>query len=62
MTPFVMDRLEKQGTLKRFPWSAAPIQTVLVGFCLTFATPMCCALFSQKASLSTSSLEPELQV
>ncbi|XP_047110404.1 sideroflexin-1 [Schistocerca piceifrons] len=61
ITPFVMDRLEKRGVLQRFPWSSAPIQTLLCGFFLTFATPMCCALFSQKASIATASLEPELQ-
>ena len=32
------------------------------GICLTFATPMCCALFPQKASMAVSSLEPAAQV
>ena len=57
-----MNALEKRGFLSRYPWMAAPIQLALLGFCLTFATPMCCALFSQRASISVSSLEPELQV
>uniref|UniRef100_A0A5F9DFP3 Sideroflexin-1 n=1 Tax=Oryctolagus cuniculus TaxID=9986 RepID=A0A5F9DFP3_RABIT len=33
---------------RRFPWMSAPIQVGLVGFCLVFATPLCCALFPQK--------------
>jgi len=59
--PIVMNYLDRKGFLKRFPWSAAPIQIGLCGMLLTFATPMCCALFPQKASISVSSLEPELQ-
>uniref|UniRef100_A0ABI7ZSE8 Sideroflexin-1 n=1 Tax=Felis catus TaxID=9685 RepID=A0ABI7ZSE8_FELCA len=46
--PFIMNTLEKKAFLKRFPWMSAPIQVGLVGFCLVFATPLCCALFPQK--------------
>lgn len=59
--PFIMNTLEKKAFLKRFPWMSAPIQVGLVGFCLVFATPLCCALFPQKSSMSVTSLEPELQ-
>jgi len=61
LPPLLMNYLERKGFLKRYPWSAAPIQVGLCGLLLTFATPMCCALFPQKASISVSSLEPELQ-
>ncbi|XP_058402234.1 sideroflexin-1 isoform X4 [Diceros bicornis minor] len=59
--PFIMNTLEKKAFLKRFPWMSAPIQVGLVGFCLVFATPLCCALFPQKSSMSVTSLEAELQ-
>ncbi|XP_041079826.1 sideroflexin-1-like [Polyodon spathula] len=59
--PFIMNTLEKRAFLKRFPWMNAPIQVGLVGFCLVFATPLCCALFPQKSSISVTRLEPELQ-
>lgn len=61
LPPIVMNILEKRGTLRRMPWIAAPLQVALCGVCLTFATPACCALFPQKASIAVSSLEPEVQ-
>jgi sideroflexin-1/3 len=36
-------------------------QVLLTGLCLTFSTPMCCALFPQKAVITLSELEPALQ-
>nr|KAF6347368.1 sideroflexin 1 [Pipistrellus kuhlii] len=59
--PFIMNTLERKALLKRFPWMSAPIQVGLVGVCLVFATPLCCALFPQKSSMSVRSLEAELQ-
>ncbi|KAJ1525324.1 hypothetical protein ONE63_010146 [Megalurothrips usitatus] len=61
LTPVLMNILDKRGFLRRFPWANAPIQTLFCGLCLTFATPMCCALFSQRASIAVNELEPELQ-
>ncbi|OXA52797.1 Sideroflexin-3 [Folsomia candida] len=59
--PIIMNHLEKKGFLRRYPMAGAPLQIILCGLCLTFATPMCCALFPQKSSISVSSLEPEIQ-
>ncbi|KAJ8284667.1 hypothetical protein COCON_G00035170 [Conger conger] len=59
--PVIMNALEKKAFMKRFPVLNAPVQVALVGFCLVFATPLCCALFPQKSSMKVSSLEPELQ-
>ncbi|PAA77120.1 hypothetical protein BOX15_Mlig000223g3 [Macrostomum lignano] len=59
--PILMNRLERSGFLARFPWSGAPIQVLLCGAFLTFATPMCCALFPQMASVRVSALEAPLR-
>ncbi|XP_060781742.1 sideroflexin-3 [Neoarius graeffei] len=59
--PVIMNALEKKAFMKRFPVLNAPVQVGLVGLCLVFATPLCCALFPQKSSMKVSSLEPELQ-
>uniref|UniRef100_A0ACB8EJB2 Sideroflexin-1 n=1 Tax=Sphaerodactylus townsendi TaxID=933632 RepID=A0ACB8EJB2_9SAUR len=57
----VQESLENQTQGERFPWMSAPIQVGLVGICLVFATPLCCALFPQKSSMSVTRLESELQ-
>ncbi|XP_075791711.1 sideroflexin-3 [Pelodiscus sinensis] len=59
--PVIMNALEKRAFLKRYPWLNAPLQVGLVGFCLVFATPLCCALFPQKSSMRVTRLEPEVQ-
>lgn len=57
----VMNSLEKKGVLRRMPWIGAPLQVLMCGVCLTFATPLCCALFPQRASISVDNLEPDAQ-
>lgn len=57
-----MNYLEQKGTLKRRPWINLPVQVGFVGLCLTFATPLACAFFKQKAQFEYSKLEPELKV
>lgn len=59
--PVIMNALEKRAFIKRYPWLNAPLQVGLVGLCLVFATPLCCALFPQKSSMRVSRLEPEIQ-
>ena len=59
--PVVMSQLEKTKTFIKNPWLKAPATVLLTGFCLTFSTPLCCALFPQKASIALNDLEPDLQ-
>ena len=57
-----MNHLEQKTTFfKRYPWAPAPLQIAVCGLCLIFATPLCCALFPQRASMKVNQLEPELQ-
>ncbi|KAJ8933199.1 hypothetical protein NQ318_008048 [Aromia moschata] len=51
----------KRGTLCRYPWLTVPASLGILGLCLTFATPLACALFKQKASMPYKHLEPELR-
>ncbi|XP_037068290.1 sideroflexin-3-like isoform X2 [Pollicipes pollicipes] len=60
-SPIIMNHLEKRGFIKRYPYLNAPLQVLLCGFFLTFATPLCCALFPQRSSVAVSRLEPEVQ-
>ncbi|XP_015786032.1 sideroflexin-1 [Tetranychus urticae] len=61
LPPIFMNYLEKRGVLKRMPWINAPLQVAICGFFLIFTTPLCCALFPQKSSITLDQVEPELQ-
>ena len=61
LIPLIMNKLDARGVLKKYPKANAPIQVFLVGLILTFATPLCCAIFEQKASISVSDVEADIQ-
>jgi len=61
LIPMIMNKFESQGLFKRYPKANAPLQVFLVGLILTFATPLCCAIFEQKASINVSDVEPHIQ-
>ena len=59
--PIIMSRLERSATFIKNPWLKAPATILLTGLCLTFSTPLCCALFPQKAVITLNELEPGLK-
>ena len=59
--PIIMSRLERTATYIRHPWLKAPTTVLITGLCLTFSTPLCCAIFPQKAAITLDQLEPDLQ-
>lgn len=61
LAPVVMNYIERRNLLKKAKWAGGPIQVALCGVCLTFATPLCCALFAQKVAVPVNRLEPEVQ-
>lgn len=62
LAPIVLNHMERRGTFCRYPYLPLPTMLLLTALCLTFATPLCCAFFKQRAEMPVTSLEPELQV
>lgn len=57
-----MEAIGESGIIANMEWVQVPIEIVLCGIILTFAIPMCCAIFPQISPVSIDKLEPELQV
>lgn len=62
MVPLAMAQIEKRNPKVK---GSLPLQLawqlLLVGTCLIFATPLCCAIFPQKSSTTVEKLEPKIQ-
>ncbi|CAB3227658.1 unnamed protein product [Arctia plantaginis] len=61
ITPAITNWATKRGMFCHYPLAVIPFQLSLVGLCVTFATPLACALFQQRATLPVANLEPDLQ-
>lgn len=61
LAPIVMNYLDRRQLLRNVKWAAGPIQVLICGVCLTFATPLCCALFAQRVPISVNHLEADVQ-
>ncbi|KAK4882958.1 hypothetical protein RN001_006277 [Aquatica leii] len=60
--PIIMERLEKYRWMQKIKPLHGPIQVVLVGCFLSFMVPTACALYPQRCSITTATLqrfEPE---
>lgn len=61
ITPLLTDVATRKGLFKKYPKAVLPFQLALVGLSVSIATPLCCALFEQRASLNINSIEPDLK-
>ncbi|KAF5273046.1 hypothetical protein FQR65_LT04788 [Abscondita terminalis] len=55
--PIIMERLEQYKWMQKIKPLHGPIQVVLVGCFLSFMVPTACALYPQRCSMATSTLE-----
>ncbi|CAK9795220.1 SFXN1 [Anthophora plagiata] len=61
LAPIVMHAIDRRKLLHNAKWAVVPIQVIICGICLTFATPLCCALSVQRVPISVDDLEPEIR-
>ncbi|XP_003705513.1 sideroflexin-1-3 [Megachile rotundata] len=61
LAPIIMNFMDRRQLLRNAKWAVTPIQVLICGICLTFATPLCCALFHQRVPISVDELEPQVQ-
>jgi hypothetical protein len=62
LPPIIMNYLEKKRpSLRTNIFATFGLQLLLIGTCLTFATPMCCAIFPQRSSIQVGKLEQDVK-
>ncbi|XP_003494629.1 sideroflexin-1 [Bombus impatiens] len=61
LSPILMNFMDRRQMLRNAKWAVVPIQVLICGVCLTFATPLCCALFVQRVPISVDDLEPDVR-
>lgn len=60
-TPFVMNALEKRDMFRGRAWLAPLSQVLLLGAVLTLSTPLCCAVFKQRAAIPVERVETDIR-
>lgn len=61
LAPVLINFMDRRQLLRNAKWAVVPIQVLICGVCLTFATPLCCALFMQRVPIPVNDLEPEVR-
>ena len=61
LIPVIINSLERRGVLRLYPRLVAPLQVGLCGLILSLSTPLCCAIFQQRASIRLDKLEDHIQ-
>jgi len=61
LIPVIINSLDRRGLFLRRPRLVAPLQVGLCGLILSLSTPLCCAIFEQKATIKLDKLELQLQ-
>lgn len=56
-----MEHFDKKGVFVKHPSLPGPLQLFLLALSLTFATPLCCALFVQKSAINYNLLEKSVK-
>ncbi|KAJ0170817.1 hypothetical protein K1T71_013589 [Dendrolimus kikuchii] len=61
ITPVLTNYATRRGMFCHYPLAVIPFQLFLVGLCVTFATPLACALFDQKSTIPVEKLDPQIK-
>ena len=61
LIPVIINSLERRGLLRLYPRLVAPLQVGLCGLILSLSTPLCCAIFQQRATIRLDRLEDNIQ-
>ena len=61
LIPLIVNSLDRRGLFRLYPRLVAPLQVGLCGLILSVSTPLCCAIFQQRATIRLDRLEDHIQ-
>ncbi|PZC70385.1 hypothetical protein B5X24_HaOG216860 [Helicoverpa armigera] len=62
LVPLITNTAVQRGWFSSTSLAVLPFQMLLVCLTITFATPMCCAFFNQKASININKIENDIRI